>query len=193
MDRSTMRESGSSDSNRPAPTGDFDGYTRRQAMRDLLAKHEEPSDPTEHVPAHRFWARRAARVLKLALVAFAINIVWGTGPAFACTITANAKGEITKSADCTQQRLTPAQAADIIRPNQYVAPPVCTDCDGPRVSVAPYTGERWQHDFLRADEFKARSKMLENLGNFGVPYAPFGFYQPPVIVAPVLPHVPRKR
>ena len=34
-------------------------------------------------------------------------------------------------------RLTPQQAADILRPNAYQA--LCGDCDGPRVAIAPYT------------------------------------------------------
>lgn len=80
MDRSTIRESGSSDTNRPSPAH-FDGTTRVQAMRELLAascgnchtqavmwSHKNQrrecmtcgtpaSDPTKNIPAHRFWGR----------------------------------------------------------------------------------------------------------------------------------------
>ncbi len=184
MDRSAIRETGSSDLSRPAPQGDFDGYTRRQAMKDLLAKHEEPS------PAHSFWTAQARRdnerreapwflrILGLVAFAFAINIVWGTD-AHACTITqkANEKPVVT---DCAK-KLTPAQAADIIRPNSYVAPPVCTDCDGPRIATAPYTGERWQQDFLRSAEFESRMKQLRNLGDYvpnGIPLVPYPYLIP---------------
>jgi hypothetical protein len=33
-------------------------------------------------------------------------------------------------------RLTPQEAADILRPHQYVAPPTCDRCDGPYIVIA---------------------------------------------------------
>lgn len=48
LDRSPIRETGSSDSNRPAPAGDYDGTTRAGTLKALLdkseaAKEERPS------------------------------------------------------------------------------------------------------------------------------------------------------
>jgi hypothetical protein len=180
--------------------GEFDGTTRRQALEELLAKH---TDPTEHVPAHRFWSRpRTEKPL------FGDRTVWHTcdfseieartfrhyapwhlrvrwffsrvlglstflmlllhvAPVDACTITATKDGPVVKNNCATP--LTPQQAADVVRPHSYVPPPVCTDCDGPHVAIAPYSGERWQTDFLRAAWYAAEMKRLDNYG--GVNYA----------------------
>jgi hypothetical protein len=147
-------------------------------MRDLLAKHEEP-DPTRDVPAHRYWARQAARMFRLAMFVLLVNIVWGTR-VDACSITQK-KGEAPVVTDCAK-RLTPAEAAEIVRPNSYVAPFVCTDCDGPRITIAPYSGERWQQDFLRTAEFEAKMKRLKNWGDYvpnGIPLFPYPYVVPP--------------
>lgn len=53
LDRSPIRETGSSDTNRPAP-GDVVDMSRRRALEALLAK----SDALEQVPAHRFWDKQ---------------------------------------------------------------------------------------------------------------------------------------
>lgn len=62
MDRSPFREVGTSDLKTTRPSGDFDGVTRRDTMRVLLAKHERHTISgrqmmTQSEHAARVWAR----------------------------------------------------------------------------------------------------------------------------------------
>ncbi len=47
MDRSTIRETGTGESSRPTPSGNFDGLTKAEALRRLLAKDEPPAPSQE--------------------------------------------------------------------------------------------------------------------------------------------------
>jgi hypothetical protein len=139
MDRSPIRETGSSDSNRPTP-GEFADISRRRALEALLAK----PDALDQNPAHRFWASQRAdfaaterrifrhyapwplrlrvwftRTFRIALVLFLVSA------------TAHAQGRM--SFTSSAPKLTPQEAADIMRPHQYVAPPPAPD--GPHVYV----------------------------------------------------------
>jgi hypothetical protein len=128
LDRSPIRESGSSNLNRPRPAGDFDGSTRVQAMRDLLAKHEEPKeDELDRHPVHRFWAKRARRVLGLAVFVLLVR----NGDAHACTITAKHNEPATVT-DCNV-RPSPAEAAAIVSRLEH--PVTCERCDGPYIYI----------------------------------------------------------
>lgn len=129
MIRSSFRETGSSDSSRPAPVGEFDGG-RRRALEALLAQYERLEGALERESAaHAFWSKgqRLRRLLKLALVVFAANIIWGTGVE-ACTL--SARQADVSATNCTP--LDPAAAAAVLKPFAF-AP--CVDCDGPHVVI----------------------------------------------------------
>jgi hypothetical protein len=131
LDRTPIRESGSSDLNRVRPAGDFDGTSRRQAMKDLLAKHDTSeaerrvADALEQNPAHAFWTKRLRQVL---------------GFAFAFLALSNSAGAQIRS---SAPRLTPQEAADVLRrldtPANITLHPPCSDCDGPKVFVLAST------------------------------------------------------
>lgn len=186
MDRSTFRESGSSDSHRPTPPGDFNGSTRRQALTDLLAKHE---DPTKHVPAHQFWTRRfiemdmapierrvfrefapwpmrlrmfLARAFRVTAVLVVSHLVL-EARANACTIKVVKHNEAT-SAGCTAAA-TPQDAADVMA--KVDSPANVTDRDfaqmlprGPYIFIMK-GGDRYETDFARAAYNAARDRWLQ--------------------------------
>lgn len=169
MDRGTIRETGSSDSNRPAPS-DIDGSSRAKTLEALLAAHVEPPDPTEHVPAHRFWARMTIlRLGRLTVGALALNIIWGTGPALACEASVvDGKPLVTNCAP-----VSPAQAAALVSPGVFKPSPLPPGRPPfPLAIVAPYEGERHEVDFLRAARTAAAHRWLRDL----VPAVPaFGY------------------
>ncbi len=43
----------------------------------------------------------------------------------------------------TGPKLTPQEAADVLRPNQFTAPPTCDDCYGPTVTVGTDSTDPW--------------------------------------------------
>jgi hypothetical protein len=122
-----------------------DGVSRSAALRELLEKHEEPPSA-----AHAYWDKQRVRPCPNAVVQeAAARRVW---PSFlrrlglavvlvTCATFAHAQERTTTVKPATQSitssgpRLTPQQAADVLRPNQYVAPPTCERCDGPYIIV----------------------------------------------------------
>jgi len=106
MVEQVVRESGKGESARPTPAGDFDGTTRVDAMRALLAGHK--ADRKERL------LRRLRRPLierigaALTVGTLFQGIIW-TGP-----------------------KLTPQEAADVLRPNQTVV--ACECFHGPYVA-----------------------------------------------------------
>lgn len=102
----TFREAGDGESSRPTPAGDFDGTTRVDAMRGLMLANRADRKQRLLKRLRRPLLERIGKAM--AMMAWA-GIIW-TGP-----------------------KLTPQEAADVLRPNQYVAS-TCDRCDGPYVA-----------------------------------------------------------
>lgn len=118
MDRAPIRETGTGESNRPAPAGDFDGLTRAEALRRLLEAHKAPR---EEEVTRSSALRRALSAIGIALQVVVIahgTIDWQGGP-----------------------RLTPTEAAAILATVPSVANRTnvlpTTNDDGPHVYIAP--------------------------------------------------------
>lgn len=148
------------------------GVSRAAALKELLDKHEEPVDPTEHVPAHRFWAKRLGRTLGLAAVVMVCS--FRADAQEARTVIVN-KGTMTSSTP----RLSPQAAADVLRPHQYVAPPTCERCDGPYIVS---TGSTPGALYWMAPPPEAPRRRLD--GTLIDSRPPDSFWSTPVLTAP---------
>jgi hypothetical protein len=79
-------------------------------------------------------------------------------------------------------QLTPAEAAAILAPHQYVAPPVCTRCDGPYFAS---TGAKGPLDWPEPAPARRLdgSLLTDPPAVYGAYLCPFTYPVPPVVVS----------
>lgn len=109
----TLRETGTGENQRPTPTGDYDGSSRVEALRAMIERVHTAEAKRDARPRWHRWLFGPALVpvLLVSVTTASAQITW------------------------TGSKLTPQQAADVLRPNQY-RPSTCevVSCAGPTVA-----------------------------------------------------------